>query len=142
MNRKRSISLLAALIVLQACAVRQPTTPKTPLQWTILYNAAMAKTNRAVEQTTEQLATSGTLHTDQARQIIQICGKVAAVSENIRTVTSSTQPWSQVAPQVQAALQQLGLTNLIAHAGITNSQLKDLLNALMSTVTLIQQEAH
>src|SRR5260370_11241121 len=97
-------------LIMQSCAVRrnaagQPI-PNTALQWTIIYNAAVAKADRAVEQAIETFQRSGAITAAQARPIIIATGQVASASEAIRGITSkgTEASWSVDGPKIRAVL--------------------------------------
>lgn len=110
-QRKNCGALLIAILILSGCATRtgpviSPTIPQTSLQWTIVLNASLAKSNRAVEQTAETLHKNNLLTTDQTRPVIIVCGKVAAISENIRAITSAgtEASWQVDGPRIRHLL--------------------------------------
>lgn len=146
-NRYRARAALAAtlaiLIVSTACShavVTNPTTtPQTALQWTVVYNAAVAKTNRAVEQAVETVHSTGAITADQARPIIVICGRVAAASEAIRGITSAgtEATWNTDAPKIRGIVDQLG-PDLLAKAGLNNQTVDLAVAALSAALTLLR----
>ncbi len=113
-NVKRFI-LVILIVLAQACALRKNTTgsiPQTALQWTIIYNAALAKTNRAVETAVETVQSSGAITAAQARPILTGCLKIANTSEAVRGITSkgTEASWSVDGPKIRAVLTATSLT--------------------------------
>ena len=120
---------LVAVFMGYGCALRTPVptqpVPKTPLQWTIVLNGALARANRTLESSVETLSASGTLSTAQARPVITACGKVATVSESIRAITSrgTEATWTADAAAIRSILSTAGVTlsptaNSVVDAGI------------------------
>jgi hypothetical protein len=114
---KRSLFSVSLILILFAssCALRKNTTgtiPQSALQWTIIYNAALAKTNRAVEQAVETVQVSGALTVAQTRPILIGCQKVALTSEAVRGITTSgtEASWSVDGPKIRAVLAAAQLT--------------------------------
>jgi len=111
------------------CALRTPVptqpVPKTPLQWTIVFNGALARANRTLESSVETLAASGTLTVAQARPVISACARVATVSESVRAITSrgTEATWNTDAAAIRSLIASAGITlsptaNSVVDAGI------------------------
>lgn len=145
------IALMFALIV-AACVVTEvgcaaqnppPLQPKTPLQWIAVYNAALAKANRAFEGGVEALAAGGTISNAQARPALLVSQQVATASQAIaKALENATEAnfAASIAPQVAAILQQLGANTLLEKQGITAPQLQQLYAAITAVTVLIEQE--
>lgn len=143
MTRVRSVKIYAVLlacVIASACALHNPPSagiPKTALQWTIVYNAAVAKTNNAVEQAVETVQASGAITAAQARPIIVGCGKVAQTSESVRAITSkgSEASWNVDGPAIRAILTAAQL-KLPAS---TNATIDLAVSAVNSAIILLTQ---
>lgn len=143
-NARRCAPVLAVLIVLAASCAKQTNTstppvpvPQTALQWTIVYNAALAKANRAVEQAAESVQKSGAITVAQARPIILMNGRIATASEAIRAITSSgtEATWNIDGPKIQAIVKAIS-PSLAASTG--NAVVDTALSSLTAAITLLQ----
>jgi len=145
-TRYAGTAVVAVALLAAACAKQvstnppPPIAPKTALQWTIVYNAALAKANLGVETAVEAVQKSGAITAAQARPVIAICARVALASEAIRGITSkgTEASWSLDGPKIRAVLDQLG-PDLLPKAGLSNQTVDLALAALGAVLTLLNQ---
>jgi len=117
-----------------------PGVPQTALQWTIVYNAALAKADRAVEQATITVHASGAITTDQARPIITVTGQIAAASEAVRAITSvgTEASWNVDVAKIRNIVAVLG-PDPFKGIGVTDATVNLAESALSAALTLLIQ---
>ncbi len=134
-------ALLILCLIVSGCATRtspviNPALPRTALQWTVIYNGAVAKTNRAVEQSVEAVQKQGLISVEQARPVIMACGKVATVSESVRSITSAgtEASWNVDGPKIRDLLTNAHIS-IPASANATVDLAVSTLNAALTLLT-------
>ncbi len=145
-QRRSFLALIGVLaLVSQGCATKVPVNAAghTALQKVIVYNAALAKANRNLEQGVEKVQTSGLITAAQARPIILATGRIAKASSDVLAITSkgSEATWSVDGPRVVALLQDIAPANVLTGVGVTDQSVQALLSALTDAINAVTAAA-